>query len=125
MTARRIYILGTLAAGVYPQHLSVTESAPLATRTHDDLNGVRWVTVPSARGFVWRVARGRVVEFTSPYTGQRAIAREVTDPALVNEVEAAERLVELARRALAVAEDNRALVLASVAARSKPAKVEP
>jgi len=81
----------------------------------------------TSQGPAHPVQRGRIVEYrtsanwTEPGT---TVLREVTDPVLVAEVEAAETAVLDAQRLVDVAKEALAETLSSVVARSKPARVE-
>ena len=117
MTSKR-YIVGSLACGEYPQALVGTDEEPIPTVLGAGGAGAWWVRAKLAFG----VHRGRIREFQSPFSGQECIAREVTDPALVAEVDALNARVRAALDALAEAQRDRQQGLAAIAARCKPAR---
>ncbi len=126
----KLYIVGALAANAYPQALKITECAPVPNGNADHVgfpvamkDGKRFGGMVGSLGF--GVARGRVKEWSSPNTGQRIIAREVNEPTLIAQVEAAEKAMTDAEEALRVARTELQDTLAAVAARCQPAKVRP
>lgn len=126
----RLFIVGALASKTWPQRLAVTECEPMP-------NGMPNRVVFPARlgengkptgGAIENIAfatkRGRVEEFSSPYTGgARCIAREVTDPALIAQIVASGAEVVRLQEALRQARVEHAETLATVAARCPVARV--
>ena len=125
MTAEKRYVVGTLASSDYPQHLV---STPLAPEVRNEMAAFlrptpdgRW---SQAVNISWKLKWNRVVEFTGA-SGCRCIAREVDDPALIAQIDEAEEVVRRLEVALADARKARQETLAMLAARCKPALIEP
>lgn len=130
--ATRLFIVGALASKTWPQRLAVTECTPIP-------NGLPGRVVFPARygangkptggvieNLAFHIKRGRIEEFSSPYTGDsRCIAREVTDPRLIAQIEESGRAVVVLQERLRLALAEHAETLASVAARCPVAKVTP